>query len=367
MTCSRSSSRCDRIELLAFALIAACSSPRSSPPVGREIVTGLVDRVYLPAMEELALRMPELATATETLCAAPDLARLAAAQSVWRTVRVPWKHLEAMAVGPVTTLRIDAELDFWPARTADIDNELAQTTPIDDGYIAGLGATRKGLPVIEYLLFGALDRLTGTTGLRTCAYLTALARRAADRANALVDAWRPAGGNYRAELVDAGAASTMYDSVGEAINATGNALIFAVENAEGLKLAKPLGRRDGDIPQPATVESRFADNARVDLLDSLAGARAVYTSSYAGVSSPTSFSTYVSSRDASLDADVLAQITACEAIITDWPLPLDELVVSSPEPAVAAFDCTKQLLALLKADVAGLLGVTPTFGDVDGD
>jgi predicted lipoprotein len=366
MTCSPSCNRYDRFVLLAAAL-ASCSSPSEPSPVGREIVTGLVDDVYLPAMEELAVRMPGLVTATEALCAAPDDARLATARSAWRTVRVPWKHLEAMAVGPVMALRIEAELDFWPARAADIEAELALTTPIDDSYLAGLGATRKGLPVIEYLLFGALDRLTGTTGPRTCAYLTALARRAADRASALVAAWRPSAGNFRAELVDAGAGSTMYSSLGAAINATGNALIFAVENAEGLKLAKPLGRRDGGTPQPDTVESRFADNARADLLDTLAGARAVYTSTYAGSSSPRSFSSFVRSRDAALDAEVLAQIAACEAIIMAWALPLDELVVISPEPAVTAFDCTKQLLAVLKADVAALLGVTPTFGDVDGD
>lgn len=347
----------------AVLAAAACSNPSSPPAIGREIVTGLVDNVYLPALEELAQRMPALVTATELLCAAPDATRHSAAQMAWRAARVPWKHLEAMAIGPVMSLRVDAELDFWPARTTDIEAELAQTTPIDATYIGGLGATRKGLPVIEYLLFGDLGRLTG----RTCDYVTALARRASERATALADAWRPTGGNYRAELVDAGAGSTMYGSIGEVINDTGNALIISIENAEGIKLAKPLGRRDGGIAQPDTVESRFADNARTDLLDSLAGARAVYTSSYAGVTSPSSFASYVRARDAALDDEVLAQFSACEDVVTSWPLPLDELVVTAPAPAVAAFDCTKQLLNIIKADVAGLIGVTPTFGDVDGD
>lgn len=352
------------LHLCSVLLVASCSNPSSSTPLGRALLTDLVDVVYLPAMEDNARLLPELASAVDQLCAAPDQTKLDAARQSWRHVRTPWKQIEAMRIGPVVDARYDSELDFWPVRTEDIENELSLTTPIDDAYIAGLGATRKGLPVLEYLLFGSLDRFSTP---RTCAYAAALAKRASERAAALVDTWRPTGGNYRAQVVDAGAAGSMYMSFGAAIDVTGNAMIFAVENAEGLKLAKPLGRRDGGIPQPTDVESRFADNARADLLDTLAGVRAVYTSTYAGVSGATSFSSYVRTRDSALDAEVQAQLGMCEAIVTAWSQPLATLVVSDPEPAVAAFDCTKLVLALLKADVAGLIGVTPTFGDVDGD
>lgn len=359
MISSHSSRRYSYIALV----LAACSSPSSGVPIGRDIVIGLVDTVYLPAMAELGERMPALVTASEALCGAPDASRLDAARAAWRSVRVPWKHLEAMAIGPVMTERIDAELDFWPARVADIEDELALATPIDDVYVATLGATRKGLPVIEYLLFGEPSHLSDP---RACTYLVALARRAADRANALATAWRPDAADYRAQLVDAGPGS-MYGSIGEAIDTMGNALIIAIENAEGLKLARPLGRRDGGTPQPEAVESRFSDNARTDLLDSLAGARAVYTSTYGDRQSEHSFSSFIRSRDRALDAEVLAQLVACEDIVAGWPAPLAELVVTAPDAPTAAFDCTKQLLALLKADVAALIGVTPTFGDVDGD
>lgn len=365
MTYSPSFRRCD---LIALAFLAACgSSTPSQPPVGRAIVTELVDNVYLPAMNDVVARMPQLGTAIDALCTAPDQAKLDAARATWRDVRIPWKHVEAMRVGPVKDLRIDAELDFWPARTADIEEELALTTPVDDAYVAGLGATRKGLPVLEYILFGSLDRLTGATGPRTCDYLKALARRVTERATALATAWSPEGGNFRNEIVDAGNSSAMYMSLGAAIDATGNAMIIAVEEEEGLKLATPLGRRAGGVAQPDSVESPFADNSRADLLDSLAGVRAVYTGSYKGVTSEHSFSTYVRARDAVLDAEVLTQITMCETIVMGWTKPLSELVVSEPAAAEAAFECTKSLLGIIKGDVAGILGVTPTFGDIDGD
>lgn len=355
---------CWRSCVLSSALLAACSGPTTSGAApAREIVTTLVDDVYLPTLEELAAQAPALVTATTALCASPDATTLARARDAWRALRVPLGRQESMAIGPIATLRIDAELDFWPARTSDIDGELALATPIDDAYVAGLGATRKGLPVIEYLLF--VDGRLETP--RACAYLTALARRVEDRTRVLVEAWRATGGDYRGELVAADEAGSMYMSLGEAINAAGNALIVAVENLEGLQLAKPLGRRDGGTPQPGATKSRFSDASAADALATLAGARRVYLGSLTEMPAPASFSAYVRSRDAMLDDEVLAQLARCEDTIRAWPAPLDELVVSDPEPPSASFECAKELLALLKADVAGLLGITPTFGDVDGD
>lgn len=352
----------------AFSIgVAGCSDPVERPDTRRQLLTDVTDVVYLPTLRAFAGEAPRLVTAVDELCAAPDADRLAAAQTVWRDIRRPWKRAEAFAFGPVEDLRIDSAIDFWPIRVTDIEEEMADDTPVSAEYIAGLGASRKGLPVLEYLLFGDLQRLheDGVSN-RNCAYAAALARAVADDAGRLLAAWETSGDDFRAQLIEAGAGSERYTKLAEAISDSANAIFIAVEVAESSKLARPLGRRDGGEAQPNSVESRYSGNAIADLLDNFAGIRSVYTSTYDGVSGE-SYSAVIAGIDSELDTQVKDYLDRCDDALSAITGPLDEAVVSTPEEVETAFQCAKDLLRLLKVDVAGALGVTPTFGDVDGD
>ena len=348
-----------RLALITL-LVAACGSPKTNTPDRRrELLESLVDVVYLPTSRDFAAAAGPLVEATAALCAEPSAANQQAAQLAWREARRPWKQAEPFtSFGPAADLRIDSAVDFWPLRVADVEDELAATAPITDDYIAGLGATRKGLPVIEYLLFGDLARLQD----RPCEYLEALARAVAADADRLVSAWS----DFRAELVGAGDGSATYPRLSDAVNDTANGIFIAAEIAEGVKLAEPLGRRDGGIAQPQNVESPYSDNSIADLVDSFAGIRNAYTASYGGASG-LGFSALVAGANPGLDADVRARIDECVAAAEAIEPTLATAVSDDPATVELAFTCSKELLRLLKSDVAGLLGVTPTFGDVDGD
>jgi predicted lipoprotein len=357
-----------RVAILAALLTACGSSGSGGPDQRRELLTALTDVVYLPTYRDFAGAIPALVTATQTLCDDPTEANQAAAQQAWRDIRRPWKQSEAFAFGPATELRLDGAIDFWPLRVTDVDEELAATAAITDDYIDGLGVSRKGLPVIEYLLFGDLARLhENGVANRGCDYLAAMSR-AVDRAGTtLVSSWDPAAGNFRDQLILAGDGSDTYSRLGDAVNDSANAILIAAEIAEGKKLAEPLGLRDGDVPQPQNVESPFSDNSVTDLVDSLTGVRNAYTTSYDGAAGAVSYSTFVERINPALDADVRQTIDDCIARASAIEPTLAVAVESSPAVVTTAFDCSKDLLRLLKTDVAGILGVTPTFGDVDGD
>jgi len=238
---------------------------------------------------------------------------------------------------------------------------------VTDAYIDGLGVSRKGLPVVEYLVFGALDRLhAGGEATRACDYAAATARAVVRSADAVIAAWEPDRDDFRGELIDAGIGSTTYSQLSEPLNDAANAIFIAIERVEGIKLAKPLGKRDGGIAQPDAVESRFSDNSIADLLDSLDGAQAAYESTRDGVTGA-SFRTLIAGIDATLDADVRARFDQCRADVSAIAPPLRTAVETSPGEVEVAFSCTKELLRLFKVDIAGALGVTTTFGDVDGD
>ena len=336
----------------------------NAPDQRRELLVNLADAVVLPTLREFAAATPDLVTATTALCADPVAPTLATAQEAWREVRVPWKKTEALGFGPVSDLRLDRAIDFWPLRVTDVEEEIAQTAPVTTESVAALGASRKGLPVIEYLLWGDLARLhDGGVANRNCDYLIALAQVASDNAAQLRDAWEPDVGNFRDELVTAGSGSQTYSALAMPISESANAIFIAVELLEGEKLAEPLGKRNGGVARPDAVESPYSDNSIADLSNALTGVKNAYT----GMSSSVSYASVVSSIDNALGTDVIARLDQCQSAIADIESPLSVAVQSSPATVEAAFDCTKELLRLFKTDVAGVLGVTPTFGDVDGD
>ncbi len=348
------------IAFVAVALAAACSSDTDGGTDGRRaVLEALADNVYVPLANEFRAGTPALIEAVGAVCDDPTGDALAGAQSAWRDARRPFKRLEAARFGPLAELRIDGAVDFWPARTDDIDAELTLETPMTQTYVSGLASTRKGLPALEYLLFAQSDRLAEE---RACAYAAAIAADIDVRAADLATAWGP----FRDELVTAGDGSSEYSKLSDALDDVGNALFGGVADIEGMKLAAPLGRRDGDVPQPDQAESRFADNAITDLLDALDGALAVYTSTYGAATGP-SLSAATASLSPQLDADVHATFDACRAAVLAIPPPLRTAVVDAPASVDEALACTKTLYDLLVVDVAGVLGLTPTFGDNDGD
>lgn len=362
-------------------LVAACSSddkdPQPTPTPGPDpqlVLRDLGDVVIVPVYREFRARAQELTGAARALCQAPAAASLDALQDAWLAARGPWKRSEAFAFGPVVDLRTDTAIDFWPIRVSSIEAELVKSEPVPEGYASALGDTVKGLPVLEYILFdpeggdaAVLARLADANGpTRTCAYAVALTVDIEARALALVDAWDPAKGDFAGELARAGMGSETYPERARAINAVVNAFVQLVQEVEGIKLATPLGLRDGGEAQPQSAESWRSDSSRQDILDNLAGIRSMYMTSY-GERTGVSFHDAVTALDADLAAAIVAQLDATEAAVTAIALPLDQAVIDTPEVVNAAFESTKELFRLMAVDMVTVLGVTLGFSDNDGD
>jgi len=360
-----------RISAVTWAVLAvalsACGGEDGSDRNDRrqELLTGLADTVIVPTLADIAEAVAELSPAVSSLCEEPSNAeRLAAAREAWRAVRRPWKRSEAFWFGPVSDSRIDGSVDFWPVRIADIEEIVTGSETITAEYVASLGASRKGLPALEYLLFAVSDNL-GVE--RTCDYAVALAADVATNVLRLQDAWLPRGGDFRGALATAAGGNDVYRNVTEATQDVGDALFGLLQRMEDAKLATPAGFRNGGIPVPERAESRFSDNALADLEENLDGVSSVYGGTLGVSTAEVSFSSLVEGFDRGLDADVRAAIERCKQSIQAVPPPLSSAVSDSPAEVAAAFECVKELRTLFLADVAGPLGITPTFGDNDGD
>lgn len=379
--------------LLPLALLVsaapACSdegSPSKGPDANRgpdvqDVLRDLANVVIVPAYDDFRASAEQLEAATRSLCAAPDAAQLTALRGQWRDTRALWKRAEAHEFGPAADLRIDTAVDFWPVRASSVDIELAKTDPVPEDYATTLGDTLKGLPVMEYILYdgasaaddadteSVLARLVDAeTGepTRTCAYLVALSVDVHAKATTLYQAWAPEGENFAAELATAGQGSTAYPDRAKAVSAVVNDFVYLIQEVESVKLAEPLGKRAGDVPQPDAVESARSDSSRADIAANLAGVRAVYTCTR-GDTTGASFQAAVAALNPELDAAIMAQLDDADAKVAAIALPLERAVVEDAAPVEAAFESTKELFRLMAVDMVNLLGVTLNFSDNDGD
>ncbi|WAS89895.1 imelysin family protein [Nannocystis punicea] len=323
--------------------------------------------VAVPAFTALHDRAEEMVATMDFLCAAPDPGALATAQTAWSAERDAWSRVLPFGFGPLPA-ELNA-LDFWPVRIDTIEDAVAGAPEAADAaYLGTLGVSAKGMPALEYLLWGetsgeALTALQAPEGARRCAYARALAVDIAARTDALATAWS---GGYADELASAGSGSTVYGSLKAGLDEVVNKSIDACLTMVKGKLDNPLGNLTGAAEDPSLMESRFSGRTRADLQASLAGVWAVYHG--ADPDAPAAgISVLVRELDPSLDDRVRAQYARAVEVLAAVPEPMTSALLADRTAVQLARDELDTFRRLLKLDVASTLGVTLALSDNDGD
>ena len=339
------------------ATLAACNDSVTAPVLAAptSIVSSVVENVYLPTFDSLNARAARLSAALDALKATPSPENLAAAQSAWRATREMYERNEGFAFGPLVTSEYDPNMDTWPIDRAGIDALVSGNGSITKEEIDGEDGTLKGFHGIEYILFG--DNGSTTSASLTAgqlAYLSAAGQSLAAVASALDEAWSPTGGNYAGQLTSAGDGTSVYASVGAALQELVSGLIEPTDEVPNSKIALPLSSGDTYFE-----ESAFSDNTLNDLKNDLHGAYAVYTGSFSGDAN--GISTLVAAQSATLDQQVRTQFAAAFAALDAVGPSFDDALHNNP----AALRTAQQAILTLNRTLVNQ--VAPIAGAVGDD
>jgi predicted lipoprotein len=361
---------------LAFAvalLLQACA-PVALPDGERRVaLKSATEQVILPTYQELSARSDELASLLDELVSSPDTADLEATRQAYLDVRGPLQEAGAFGFGPAVELHSSAALDQSPLDTAKLDAELASDNELTVAQLRKLGANKRGLHAIEYLLFPADDAdveaallADDLSGERRRQFASSAAQIVAASASELLNAWDPESGGFARRFSEPGAPDSVSNSVQAGLDTLLNESVVQTDLIANVKLGKPLGAATGGKIDPAAQESERAGASVADMLASLRGIRNIYFGSREGIAEP-SLATLVRAKHAAADVHARAALADAEAALLAIPEPFTEALTDSPETAQAAYDSLKALKRVLATEVLSSLGASLKFSDNDGD
>lgn len=352
----------------------ACSQ---KPAFNREqLFQDSTKNAVMPAYQALTQQSKALHESLNTLCSDTTETNLTQTQAAWKQTVTAWQHTALYRLGPAEKMAAISHIQYWPTKPASIEEEVAGDKTLDVSYVNQLGASRRSLPALGYLLFAGssekkppLEALKGdgNTPARRCQFAKVLAEAISKKAEELEKAWKDQPAEkwvlfYDDPVLESQAVGPAF----KAINKIVNEYIYQLAAAMDKKVGKPMGTRSDGEPRPENVELPYSRYSKDSLLATLEGLEKFYKGTYSGTPG-LSLSDLIKNRKADTDTQIRKELTAAMDAVKAIPDSLHEAVQKNKDKVKAAYDAIKQLRITFSTDVVALLGVTTTFSDNDGD
>ncbi len=295
------------------------------------VLNSYVESTIKPTYKGLAEAALAMRAANEALKSNPSDATMQTASDAWMDARIKWEISEAFLFGPVgdQALDIDGHIDSWPLELEDIKTEIAK------GTLTGRDAWRKegtviGFHVTEYLLYrNGKSRPIADLTANELSYLTAATdalvwdcvlayvawvgienvspqMKAVFEENSEISAHledNPSYKNFASRLTSKAGYPSWAAALGEI--ASGAAEIAGEVGAT--KIAEPYDEHNTN-----KVESWYSWHSLDDYMNNIRSIKNAYLGGMDNNTRTTiSLSTYIASKDVSLDAKIKNKIEDC--------------------------------------------------------
>ncbi len=339
----------------ALVGIAACSSDDTDASADRaDVLENLSTNVITPVYVELDRATAQLADATTALCAAPDAARLEAAQRAWDDAWRAWNRTRAFRFGPMTDDRTGSDITFMidPEKIENVISATDPNTPLPTAEtLRFAGSDTRGLTAVQYLLFDA-----DATAPRACAYAASAAALSAEAAHATRLAWTDGTGDdppFRRQLATPGTGK--YDN--------GQAAVEDLVNGMAMALTETTRElADAEATTPAEREP-IGEHGGTRLQDFMWSVRAGYFGTTRGTDGA-GIDDLVAAVSPTADDRVSDLVERSSAAVDALP---PSLADASKAELRKAYRLVRNAGTIVRAEVASELGVTLSLGDADGD
>lgn len=297
----------------------------------------------------------------------PDVQKLTALRAELLDCQMAYQGCSTFEFGPAATHSLRSILNTYPTSTSIVESNI--TSGSYDLFSAG-NIAAKGLPALEYLIFGdqksdqeIIDLFTTDANhVNRKKYLNDVAEQIATTTTNVYNGWN--GEGYDQTFVNSDGTA-----VGSSTGLWINALVLDFERyiRDG-KVGIPVGVRSLGTPNPEKTEAYYSAKSLELLKESLTQ----YKNAFNGVTtkgvnglSLDDYLTHVGSGNTA--QNINNQIDLALEKINTLAGPLSQDVVDNKQQVKAAYDELQKAIVLLKVEMPSALSVLITYQDSDGD
>lgn len=332
----------------------------------QQMLADIADQCITPAFSNFKEECFALSQTFSNFQQSPDIEHLEFLQTQWQATALAWETCIGFNFGEISDTYVYNKIESRPPNTSFIEYYISDTTELDHEFIETTGSSSKGLPAIEYLIYHSngdnsivLDSLSNHP--RRMMYLSALVENLQHKSMDLCTTWE----DYYPTFI-----SYEGNNIGGSVSDIVNRMSNVLETVYMKLLGSPLGKDNFvNIGHPENVEAPISHMSLEFIKADLAAIEKTFFNDGQNL---LGFDDYLNAHSAKYNGLLLSLIvkkqfqnvkTALDAI----PGTLDNAVVDHYELVESAYDELKELLVLMKVDVASELSITITFNDNDGD
>lgn len=328
------------------------------------MLTNISTNIIISGYTAYASATAGLDAAISAFTSAPDATSLTAAQTAFKAAYKQWQAVSVFEIGPAAQIQLRVNTNTYPADINQITSNITSKTYNPD-LLANLSA--KGLPAIDYLLFGTgadntailAQFTTGTNAAYSKTYLAALSAELKANAATVLAAWN---GAYKTTFINADGTD-----VGSSVGQLTNQLVFDYETLKNYEIGIPAGIQSGGTTFPQKVQAYYSKISAQLVLAHLQAIQGIYMGANGSGFDDYLVKVNAKYNNGSLNDAIVAQFASATTKLQALSDPLSANIQTNNTAVVAAYTELQKLTVLLKTDMTSSLGILITYGDNDGD
>ncbi|CAM1368365.1 imelysin family protein [Tenacibaculum xiamenense] len=344
--------------LILTILIIACSSESDTQATFdvRQLRADLINSIEQPTTALFTQSIQDLNTAMVSFSNNITVQTLQELKENWKQAADAFSSIEPYNFGEVKSSNIQTSFYTWGADDNDINQYIASTNPINQESINSFPTTRRGLSAIEFLLFELSEQETinSFSDSRRIDYLIALGTNLVSKADAYKTLWE----NTRNNFIE-----NNQSGINGSINQVVNQMYALLEDIKSLKIGQPAAIEETNSPDAELLQAEKSEYSLILIKKNIESIKALYFGNSNGLDD------YIFSKTSTneLNNKVSTTFTNIENAISELNVPLKEAISSNQTEVQRLYDKIRDLLVLMKIDIANALSVTITVTDNDGD